>query len=319
MVAPVFEAVTLDQLRALVAVADSGSFSAAARKLRRVQSAVSTAMANLESHLGVPLWDRTSRVPQLTARGQAVLAAARRVLDQTDDLRRLSADLAGGLEPTVSLCLDALFPLSALIDLCREFARQFPAVDLRIDIQLLSAVSARVLGGQATLGVVSPVGMAPGLQRQSLATIRMVPVVGRQHPLAQVRGPVPTRRLAEAIQIVLSERGDSGVADQAVLSDRTWRVADLHAKQALLRAGLGWGNLPAHLVRDDLADGALVALRPAAWTENEHLLALSAIWRADSHLGPAHQFVLERLQTLCARETADPPPLKRRRPRPRRR
>ena len=53
----------------------------------------------------------------------------------------------------------------------------FPAVDLRIDIQVLSAVSARVLDGSATLGVTSPAGILPGLQRQALAAIRMLPVV----------------------------------------------------------------------------------------------------------------------------------------------
>src|SRR5215813_14963017 len=76
---PMLETFTLDQLRALIAVSEEGSFSAAARKLHRVQSAISTAMANLESQLGVPLWDRSSKVARLTDQGQAVLAAARRV------------------------------------------------------------------------------------------------------------------------------------------------------------------------------------------------------------------------------------------------
>ena len=59
-----------------------------------------------------------------------------------------------GVEASVSLCLDALFPVDALLDACSAFAKEFPAVDLRVDTQLMSAVSARVLDGSATLGVV---------------------------------------------------------------------------------------------------------------------------------------------------------------------
>lgn len=296
-----FDPLTLDQLRALVAVVEEGSFSAAARKLRRVQSAVSTAMSNLEDQLGVPIWDRSTRVATLTDQGQAVLAAARRVLLEVDGLKRLTAGMVMGLEASVSLCVDALFPLTALTELCSGFARAFPAVDLRVDTEVMSAVSARVLDGSATIGVVVPPAIPPGLDRKLVAAVQMVPVVGRDHPLAALRGPIATARLAEAVQIVLSERGDRGLADQGVLSPRTWRVGDLHTKHALLRANLGWGNLPEHLARADLRSGRLKAIRPEAWSRDEHRLQLSAIYRAGTMFGPAHRWLLTELERLCAR------------------
>ena len=122
-----FDPVTLDQLRAFVAVVEEGSFSAAARRLRRVQSAVSTAMSNLEDQLGVTLWDRSTKIAKLTDEGRAVLSAARRVLLEVDALKRLTTGMVMGLEASVSLCVDALFPLSALVDLCARFADAFPA------------------------------------------------------------------------------------------------------------------------------------------------------------------------------------------------
>src|SRR5262249_5632015 len=106
------------------------------------------------------------------------------------------------------------------------------------------------------------------------------------------------------VQIVLSERKDEGVPDQAVLSPRTWRIADLYTKHAMLRAGLGWGNLPEHMVREDLRAGRLVRIRPTAWAEDEHTIHLSAIYRRDTTLGPARRWILSRLAALCARETA---------------
>ena len=66
------ETFTLDQLRGLIAVIEEGSFSAAARKLHRVESAISASMANLESQLGVPLWDRSTKVARLKSYGAIV-------------------------------------------------------------------------------------------------------------------------------------------------------------------------------------------------------------------------------------------------------
>jgi DNA-binding transcriptional LysR family regulator len=302
---------TLDQLRTLLLVIEEGSFSAAARKMHRVQSAVSQAMSTLEQNLGVPLWDRASKVPALTEQGRAVLTAARRVCTEADGLRRLVDGMSQGLEPSVHLCVDALFPLPALAELCSTFAREFPTVDLRLDTQTMSAVSARVLDGSATLGVVSPMGVVRGLESHRLADIRMIPVVAPGHPLAAIRAIVPRARLDETVQIVLSERQaerqDQGVADQAVLSSRTWRIAELHTKRALLCAGLGWGNLPEHLVRDDLRSGKLVAIRPEGWTAAEHTLTLYAVHRSDARFGPAHRWLLANVGTICAREVSSAP------------
>ncbi len=298
-----FDPITLDQLRALVTVAEEGSFSAAARKLRRVQSAISTSMANLEDQLGVPVWDRSTKIAKLTDQGQAVLASARRVLLEVDSLKRLTSGMALGLEASVSLCVDAMFPVGALVDLCAKFAKEFPAVDLRVDTEVLSAVSARVLQGAATIGVVSPPGLAPGLERKPLSSIRLIPVVGAAHPLARHKGVIPKVRLAEAVQIVLSERNESGVADQGVLSPRTWRVADLHTKHAIIRGNLGWGNLPEHLIADELRAGKLVAIRPEGFIDQEGTILLFAIHRSDTTFGPAHRWLVGELETLCVRDT----------------
>ena len=300
-----YDAVTLDQLRALVAVADAGSFSAAARQLRRVQSAVSTSMANLEEGLGVPIWDRSRKVATLTDAGRAVLGSARRVLAEVDGLARVTESLAAGLETTVSLCLDAFFPLPALIELCAAFARRFPEVELRVEHQVLSGVSERVLSGAASLGVVSAAGLLPGLEARALSSIRMLPVAAPGHPLAAVRGPIAAAHFDRSIQIVLSEAGGgTSVADHGVLSPRTWRVGDLHTKRELLCAGLGWGNLPEHFARDHVGAGRLVAIRPEAWAEDEHVLHLSAVYRTNAALGPAHRWVTEQLSLLCEAQTA---------------
>ncbi|MGH7295415.1 MAG: helix-turn-helix domain-containing protein, partial [Polyangiaceae bacterium] len=70
------EGVTIEQLRTLRAVAETGSFTAAARKLGRVPAAVSQSIDRLETQLGLRLFDRSGRSPRLTRHGEAVAAAA---------------------------------------------------------------------------------------------------------------------------------------------------------------------------------------------------------------------------------------------------
>jgi len=301
-----FDAITLDQLRTFIAVVDEGSFSAAGRKLNRVQSAVSHAMANLEGQLDVRLWDRSTRIPTLTPEGEHLLAAARRICVEVDGLKGVAAGLVGGLEPSVALAVDAILPVRALVDLCHGFAEQFPTVQLRLHTETLSAVSALVLDGTCQIGVVGPAAHAPGLERQHLAVVRMIPVVAKDHPLAKVRGRLATRKLADHVNIVLTERtATRATPDQGVLSSNTWRVSDLGTKHALLLAGLGWGNMPEHRVQKDLEHGRLVRLRPAAWADDEWLLSLSIVHRPDLVRGPATRWLLLRLGELCVRELGE--------------
>ncbi len=297
-----FDPVTLDQLRAFVAVVEEGSFSAAARKLKRVQSAISASMANLEDQLDVPLWDRSGKVPKLTEQGERALAAARRVLVEVESFKRVTAGMASGLEAQVSLCVDALFPLAALVDLCGKFAAMFPEVDLRVDTQLMSAVSARVLAGTASIGVVAAPGLAPGLERARVGTVRMVGVIGPGHALAKAGKPITVAMLADAVQIVLSERSEEGTADQGVVSPRTWRVADLHTKHALILGGLGWGGMPESMVRADLRAGRLVPVQLDGGREALEV-DLYAIHRQGATFGKAHAWLAEHLVTFCTRDT----------------
>ncbi len=101
---------------------------------------------------------------------------------------------------------------------------------------------------------------------------------------------------------MLAERQERGVADQGVLSARTWRIADLPTKRALIGAGLGWGNLPEHMVAGDIEAGELVRIRPEGWSDDEHTLTLHAVHRPDVRLGEAHRWMLVNLRALCEKE-----------------
>src|SRR5690606_23229723 len=86
--------------------------------------------------------------------------------------------------------------------------------------------------------------------------------------------------------------------DRGVLSERTWRVADLGAKREILLASFGWGLMPRHLVSDDLAAGRLVALTIAGW-DAPSAVPLLAVHRTADPPGPAASWLLAELRERC--------------------
>lgn len=295
---------TVDQLRMFVAIVEEGSFSAAGRRLGRVQSAVSQAIASAEKQLGIVLFDRSHRKASLTPEGAALLIEAKRVLAELDGLYAHARHIRAGLEPEVSLVSDVIFPMNALVSLCRQLRERYPVVPLRVGAETLGAVARRVESGEYDLGLVGPgAGESPRLERVHVGTVRMVPVVAASHALAQCPPPIGSAQLRREVQIVLASRLAEDTPDFAVLGDRTWRVMDLSTKHELLRAGLGWGNLPEPRVAEDLRDGRLVRLQLEGWGPDEHLLSLAAVHRRDRQPGPINRWILDVLPSLCAPET----------------
>src|SRR3546814_18335744 len=117
---------TINHLRAFVAVCDQGSFSGAARKLRRAQSAISHAIKALESAFDVELFDRNARKAQLTAAGRSLLPYARAVISRTAEMKTRASSIPRAGAPQVAGALMAHFPRAHPIDCSRTFHLEFP-------------------------------------------------------------------------------------------------------------------------------------------------------------------------------------------------
>jgi len=281
---------SLEQIRTVLAVVQEGSFAAAGRRLRRATSVISYAIANIEAQLGVTLFVREgTRKPRLTAEGAAVVEELRRIETALAALGARVDALHAGLEPRVALVVDVMYPSASLAAALRDFARRFPAVSLALRVEALGAVADLVLSGEAALGVAGPLAAEqPGLERQRLGEVILIPVAAPGHPLLQ-GGSV-----SDQVQLVLSDRSSlSEGLDFSVISPRTWRLGDLGAKHELLRQSLGWGNMPRWMVEDDLAEGRLTQLTLPEAPGGSY--PLFAVRRADRHLGPATQWLADRL------------------------
>ena len=284
---------SIEQIRTFLAVVEEGSFAAAGRRLRRATSVVSYAIANLEAQLGVALFRREgTRKPRLTAEGQAVLEELRQVERGLASLSARVSALKQGLEPRLAVVVDVMYPSPALAAALQDFAQRFPSVALALRVEALGAVADLVLRGEAALGVAGPLAAElAGLEREWLGAVELIPVASPAHRL--VHGGA----LGEEVQLVLTDRSAlSQGRDFSVFSARTWRLGDLGAKHELLRAGLGWGNMPRWMVADDLASGRLVELRRPERPGGTY--PLYAVHRADTTLGPAARWLAGRLARI---------------------
>jgi DNA-binding transcriptional LysR family regulator len=293
------DGLSLDQLRTFIAAADEGSFSAGGRRLRRAQSVVSQTLANLEAQLGVKLFDRSSRSPVLTSQGVALLAEARAVVSRMDVFKARAKGLSDGLEPELSVVVDVVFPLERLTSAVAAFQEKFPATPLRLYVEALGAVLQPVIEGRCAFGVMGSLPTAPPeLTREHLLNVGWAFVVSPKHPLASIKGSIPARVLAQHRQLVLTDRSELSQGKEfGVLSSSTWRLADLGAKHAFLRAGLGWGGMPVDAIKRDLANRSLVKIRIEDLPEGHLVMAMSAVFRADTPPGPAGRWLIERLKS----------------------
>jgi len=263
------DGLTLDQMRAFVAVAESGSFRAGAARLSRVQSAVSHAIGNLEAQLAVSLFDRSGHRPSLTPEGHALLADARAILLRADRMRARARGLGEGVELGLSIVVDILFPVETVAGALHRLREVYPSVCIRLEVAPLGGPLAALRDGRCKLGIMLGEEFRdPRIEMEAVSSVSLVAVVAAGHPLAARAGsqePIGAVELTDHLQIVLEDPTPlSQGRDFGVLSPGTLRVTGQDAKHALILAGLGWGRLPSWVVERDLAERRLVRLGAAA-------------------------------------------------------
>jgi DNA-binding transcriptional LysR family regulator len=261
--------VTINQLRAFVAVCDQGSFSGAARKLRRAQSAISHAIKALESAFDVELFERNTRKATLSAAGRSLLPDARAVISRTEEMKTRAGSIAEAGVPQVSIAVDTYFPRAHLIECLRNLKAEFPTAAINLRMTTMQDGERLVLEGLCALAVTIadvPELSQGAIERQHLCEAQMVTACAPSHPLATMAGPIPREEFGRHIQLVVTDnQPDAETTQQGVAGERQWHVNDLGAKHDLLRAGLCWGHMPRHMVAEDLANGTLVELQRRAW------------------------------------------------------
>ena len=275
---------------------DQGSFSGAARKLGRAQSAISHAVKALESAFDVELFERNTRKAQLSAAGRSLLPDARAVISRLEEMQNRAGAIARAGVPQ-AVAVDAYFPRARLVDCLRTLQAEFPTAAINLRITTMQGGESLVLERVCALAITIenvPEVNPDAIERSWLCETGMVTTCAPPHPIAAVPGPIPMDEFGLHIQVVVTDNQPGAEkTQQGVAGKRQWLVNDLGAKRDLLKAGLGWGHMPRHLVAEDLESGQLVELERRAW----HIRSLTFVvsQRRGYELSPSEARLVELL------------------------
>ncbi len=246
-------------LEAFLAVAESGSFSAAAERVHVTQPAISKRIALLEQHLGCRLFDRISRTIYLTQAGRELLPRAESILRELRETRQAIRDLSGDIAGSLRLAISHHIGLHRLPPVLRDFATTHPEVNLEVEFMDSEVAYESVLQGQFEVAVIT---LAPEphpriLSRPVWHDPLAVTVAG-DHPLAH-REPLHLVDLSHYPAILPGAETYTGrmikrCFEQSGLPlNATMATNYLETIKMLVSVGLGWSILP----RTMLDDGVL--------------------------------------------------------------
>lgn len=281
--------VTLRQLEYFVAAAETGSVTAAAARVFLSQSAVSTALADLEENLKVQLFLRHARGLTLTTVGRTILSDARRLLREAEELENSAEEFTGTLSGRLTVgCYTTLAPL-LLPRVIDAYLRAYPTVDLNFIVGSHAELRGRLHDGTCDVALLYDYDFAtelftPGLDKVPLQSIPPYVLLPADHVLA-VEEHVALADLAP-LPLILFDLPPGGEYFKSLFTARgltpvvRFRTTEFELVRALVARGLGYSILTQHTDIDVSYENRPIATRPLA--DEQRGLAVVA-----AHLGGA--------------------------------
>lgn len=268
------------QLETLVHCVECGSFSAAARKLKKAQSAISTSIANLEIDTGITIFDRSTRKPTLTPQGQRLYRQALNLLAQANNLRSMTGAFNAGVEESLTIFINPLLLTPAFFTIVDEFYCQFPHTEL--DLQLLQDNDVEKALLQSSNAIGFKLWDHMNNDHLEVGVVGYLPfaiAVNHMHPLLS-ESAIEFSQLSDYRQVLL-ERCPTHIEIHYAL--QTIRTNNLECAMRLLNLDNSWGFLPQHTIEKaaELTKLTLVA------EERNWLLQIDRITKKHQPRGPA--------------------------------
>jgi LysR family cys regulon transcriptional activator len=243
------------------------NITAAARALHTSQPGVSKAIIELEGELGVSILARQGkRILGLTSPGQQVLLAAERIMQEVDNLKKLSRDYAGAPSGTLRVATTHTQARYVLPQVVRQFSEKFPQVRLKLLEANPPQIAAMLANGQADIGFATEtLADAPGLRSIPVYEWQHVAIVPPNHPLAKLqttpgkltlkdlgRNPIITYETTFAGRSKI----DAAFAEAGIEPSIVLEAIDADVIKTYVQLGMGVGiiaGVAADLARDNLA------------------------------------------------------------------
>lgn len=288
---------SLDNLEAFVAAAEHGSFSAAGRALGKVQSAVSSAVANLEIDVGVSLFDRSGKYPRLTSEGEVLLREAQLILARCGDFVNRAGSFQERVDARIRIGIDEIIPATFLLRVFEQFHQTYPETELEILYGSLTDIENLVKDDRVDLGVLAPVRIpSNNLMSRLVSYMSFCLVVDSGHPLAALDA-VTAADLNAYRQLLITSRGGEHEPEEAIFSHCPWKIESTVMIHNLVRQGVGYSYLPSYIVKQDMEAGTLVELQLRG-QEPQRQFPVYLIWPRGKGYGRSLQWLMESLARI---------------------
>jgi LysR family hydrogen peroxide-inducible transcriptional activator len=293
-------AMTLQELRYLLALADTGHFGQAAEACCVSQSTLSTGLKKLEDSLGIVLFDRSLKRVVPTPIGREIVESARRIVEEAARIREMAGYAKDPMDRTVHLGVIPTLGPYYLPHVLTSVRAAHPSLRLLLREEMTPHMLAHLAEGKLDAGLLALPILDPALEVAPLFAEPFLAAVPADHVLAKSRA-IHIDDLARA-GLLLLEEGHC-LRDQALeacqlegLKSEEIRATSLETLRQMVAMGLGVTLIPALACTDSMSGGASVKLKPLAKPGASRTIGL--VWRRRSPL--AH--TMERLaETLAAK------------------
>ncbi|MDD1780952.1 LysR family transcriptional regulator [Enterovibrio sp. ZSDZ35] len=285
---------TLDQLRAFVVSAELGSFSAAGRRLGKVQSRISSAIADLEVDLGFDLFDRSGKYPTLTDGGKELLVEATAVLNQCERLQAMAEKVSNHDETSLSITCDEAISIEAFDKFIIDIAEKYPGLKLTVTNGSRDDIATAVVECRADIGITFRQSeLSPALEFESIGHLSNVLVISPHHPLAKKKR-LTLKDLQPLRQLVICDK--KGTGRGTPLTPDYWHIDSYFFISELVMHGLGWAIIPDHVANSSWYDGSL-KIYPVSQLGQSVVMEVGLVKRRDKPLSPISSWLLQQMKT----------------------
>lgn len=252
------------QLRAFLAIAELGTFTAGARRVHVTQAAISMQIRQLENELGAKLFIRAPRRVMLTEAGEQLLHRARHILRDHDAAVDEIAELAGAERGRLRLgSASAMVTTDVLPKLLKDVRKQHQAAEVTVASGTSEALVQQILAGELDVAFVSLPVEARGISTERLSQDQLVAIASPRHRLAKQR-TISAYTLAGE-KLILGERGgntrrliDQFFAQAGVTLHVSMELSRQTAIRRMVEEDMGVGIVPLQTVGDAVERGRLV-------------------------------------------------------------
>jgi DNA-binding transcriptional LysR family regulator len=256
--------VEIRQLRAFVAIAESGTFTAGALRVHVTQAAISMQIRQLETEIGAKVFVRAPRHVILTEAGEQLLRRARHILREHDAALDEIAELAGAERGRLRIgSASAMVLTEQLPAILKELRKQHPAADIAVTSGTSEVLVDQILAGEVDVAFVSLPVDVRGIKTERLSQDQLVAIASPRHKLSKQK-TISAYTLAGE-RLILGERGGNTrrLIDQFFAqAGVTLRVAmELSRQQAIKRMveeDMGVGIVPLQSVKEEVEKGKLI-------------------------------------------------------------